>query len=238
MSYKEMWKTACMKARYGFMSYVFYSAISVMFIVFYFFLLLTTDSSEAHDLNTIQLMAFLYVPMNINLMFQSIEYSKCWYLVPRTGQERKRFIVFENVVKMISSSIVLTIMLAISILVRPESAREFVNTYLFAGISFTVIMGTNGYCMYKKRKKKQTYKQYLIKYTISVVVVTALILGMYFLLNNQESFLGRNAAYIMTAGSCLYHLYAVLKFHKASAIYENIDRNEQKFMSRMGSRML
>ena len=238
MSYKNMWKSLLLKVKYGFWSYALYLGLTIFFISVYFVTMIQSDAKEFEDMQSLVMLVFLYIPVNLNLMIQTIEYSKCYYLVPRTNEERKRFMVFSNIVKMISSLVLITLVLAISLRFHPEASAYLIRTYLYAGVAFTIALGCNGYGIYRKNKKQQSYKAFMIRYVLSIVLITAVTLAVFAFSKKADSFMGKYGAYIILLLAIGYHGYVYIRFRKTEAVYENIDRNERRIMTRMGSRML
>jgi len=238
MSYKAMWRTLLLKMRYGFKSYILYFAVTLFFIVIYYIALFNSDAEEIYEMSSLCVIAFLYIPVSINLAIQTIEYSKCYYLVPRTMKERKRFIIFGNVVKMIVSFILDTIVLVTSLMIRPEIKANLVFTYIVAGLTFTVALGCNGYGIYRKDKKQKSYKLFMTQYVITIILVWAVFAGILFFIDEPDSFVGRCGSFIVLAAAAVYHIYSLIRFKKLDAVYEKIDRNERRIMTRMGSRIM
>lgn len=238
MSYKMMLKMMWLKVRYGMKSYLLFLIGTVAFIAIYILDLLVMDPTDPSQYQSMFMVTFLYVPVLIGQAIQTIEYSPCYYLVPRTSKERKKFIVFQNVVKMILSFLGITILYVLGIAIQPKAIEYLRYWYFLTGISFSVVVGASGYSTYYLQKKKLSYKAYIISYIITVVVMCAIILGGMFFINQNSIRFGMRISIVAIPASLCYNLYYYVRFRKVEAVYENINREEKKFCSRASNCMM
>ena len=238
MSFKMMLKMMWLKVRYGVKSYLFFLLATILLIIIYFINLIVFDAEEVTVHQSMFMVTFLYVPVLIAQAIQAVEYSKCYYLVPRTSQERKKYMIFQNLIKMLCSFVGITILLGIGIRIQPSAAQYLLNWYLLSGISFTVVMGASGYSTYYLRKKQISYKRYIVSYTITVIVMSGIILGGMFFVNQKSiQFWMMISVGTFLAALC-YNLYYYVRFRKVDADYENINREEKRFFSRTTNSMM
>lgn len=238
MSYKMMWQMTWRKVRYGLKSYLFFLIVSIIFIVVYFLFLCFADAESIYEDQNIIMLTFLYVSVLCGQSFQGVEYSKCHYLVPKTQADRKKFVRFQNYVKMTVSMLLLTLLLGIGVAIRPEAAQYLFNWYMICGVCFTVVIGCNGYSTYLLKKKKTSYSRYIVTNIITVVVISSVILGGMFLIHQVSVTFWIIGSFGILFLALLYHLYYHFRFKKVKAIYENIDKAEQRYVKRLGNTVM
>ena len=238
MSYKMMLKMMWLKVRYGVKSYLFFLLGAIVFISIFIINLLVLDAADVIENQSMFMVSFLYISVAIAMAIQTIEYSPCHYLVPRTSKDRKKFIVFQNLIKMILSFLGTTILFIIGITIQPMAAEYLFYWYLLTGISFSVILGANGYSIYYFKKRKISYKAYIVMYTITVIVMCAIIISGMFFINQKTLQYGKLISFVGFFSSIGYHMYYYVRFQKVDAFYENINREERKFSSRGSNSMM
>lgn len=237
MSRQKMWKIMWLKVRYGWKSYLFYLFATILFITV-FLLSLRFSDDELNEMQSLYLIGFLYVPVAINQAIPTIEYSKCYYLVPRTSKERKRFIRFQNHMKMLFSVVLLTILLGVSTALRPEAFGYLLSWYMISGVAFTLVMGCNGYSMFHRKKKKKSYASYMVTYIITVIVMIAIMYGGMYLMKKIAVYLWMLGGVAIIVVALAYYMYNAIRFRSIDASYENIDNAEQRFMTKMSNSMM
>lgn len=238
MSSKKMLKMMWLKVRYGVKSYLLFLIGTILFIIIYFINLIMYHSEEVATHQSMFMVTFLYVPVLISQAIQTVEYSKCYYLVPRTSKERKRYMIFQNLFKMICSFVGTTILLGIGIAIQPSAAQYLLNWYLLSGISFAVVMGASGYSTYYLRKKQVSYKRYMVSYVITVIVMSGIVLSGMFFVNQKSIQLWMMISVGAFLAAVCYNLYYYVRFQKVEADYENINREEKRFFSRTSNSMM
>lgn len=229
-----MWK----KAKYGIKSSLLFIMITILFIGIYLAFLITSDIEEIHEAQSILMLAFLYIPVSVNQSFQVIEYSKCYYLIPRTAKERKQYLQFQNIVKMILSILGSTVLLVVGMVIRPQAIPYLFVYYLICSVSITLIMGISGFSTYYYKKKKVSYQRYWIRYVLTVISVLIVMLPMMFINFASSYRLGIVASVVSVIASIIYSMYYWIRFQKVNVNYENIDKNEEKFTKRFQSSVM
>lgn len=236
MTKKMMWKMTWRKVRYGLKSYLLFLIVTILFVVIYFLSLFFMD--DASNNQNIYVIMFLYIPVLFSQSFQAIEYSKCYYLVPRTQEDRKQFIRFQNKVKMLLSALLLSILFGTGVAIRPEAIQYLFNWYLLSGLCATIAMGCNGYSTYLLKKKKSSYTRYLITYIITVVIMSAILFAGMFLVDETSIEVWIIGSIGTIVAALAYNLFYYFRFRRVEAIYENIDKDEQRFTKRIGSSVM
>lgn len=232
MSYKLMNHLIWQRARYAWRSYVLFSVASFLFLVIYFMMLIQASIEEIGKAQNMFFIAFMYCVAPIGKAIEPCEYSKCYYLVPKTEQERKRFVRYQNLVKMIISFIVCTIVLVIGMLLRPEVKQYLISSYLMGGCAFILVNGVCGYSSFYVSKRK-SYAIYLIKYWFTVVAMCLIMsVGQF-----SGFFLSKKHVMWLTIAtllcSIIYHIYYRIRYRKANVIYENINKEEKRLCKSM-----
>lgn len=238
MTKKMMWNMMWKKAKYGIKSSLLFIIITVLFIGMFLTFLITSDSEEIHEAQSIIMIAFLYIPISVNQSFQVIEYSKCYYLIPRTAKERKQYLQFQNIVKMILSILVSTILLAVGMVIRPQATPYLLVYYLICSVSVTLITGISGFTTYYYVKKKVSYQRYWFRYVLTVISVLIVMLPMMYINIASSYRLGIVATVVSVIASIIYSVYYWIRFQKVNVNYENIDKNEEKFTKRFQSSIM
>lgn len=238
MSSKMMLNMMWLKVRYGVRSYLFILIASILIIILYFINLILFDIEEAATNQSTFMVTFLYVSVLISQAIQTVEYSKCYYLVPRTSKERKKYMIFQNLIKMLCSFGVTTILLGIGIAIQPSATQYLFNWYLLSGISFSVVMGASGYSTYYLKKKQVSYKRYMVSYAFTVIVMCGIILSGMFFMSQKSIQLFRMISVGTLLAALGYTLNYYVRFKKVEANYENINREERRFFSRAGNSMM
>lgn len=236
MSKKMMWKMTWRKVRYGLKSYLFFLIITILFVVFYFLSLFFMD--DISDTQNSCMITFLYIPVLLSQSFQAIEYSKCYYLIPRTMEDRKRFIRYQNKVKVLLSILILSTLFVIGVVIRPEAIQYLFHWYLLSGLCVTIATGCNGYSTYLLKKKKSSYVKYMVTYSITVVIMSAILFAGMFLVNKISIQLWMVGSIAIMVFALAYNLFYYFRFRKVEAIYENIDKDEQRVTKRIGSAVM
>ncbi len=232
MSYRMMWKMMWIKARYGIKSYLFFLFATILFLLMFFLQLALSNRYDLYDNQSTFMIGFLYIPVLINQAMQTMEYSKCHYLIPKTAKERKRFFIFQNVVKMIMGLVGTTGLYFLGCWINPTAEPYLFNWYLTTGISCVLVSGVGGFTNFYVAKKKRSYRMYLANYSITVIVMLIILFwSMFFTDNKYYLYVKYGVIFI----SFVYALYYFVRFVKVCATYENINKEEHKFTSRTGN---
>ncbi len=232
MSCGMMWKMMWFKARYGVKSYLFFLFATILFVALFFLQLALSNTYDLYDNQSNFMIGFLYIPVLINQAMQTMEYSKCHYLVPKTASERKKFFVFQNIVKMIMGLVGTTVLYFLGCWINPAAKSYLINWYLTSGISSVLVAGVGGFTNFYVTRKKRSYGMYIANYSITVIVMLVILfVSMFFIENKYYMYVKYGVVFI----SFVYALYHSVRFIKVSATYENINKEEHKFTSRVGN---
>lgn len=223
------------KAKYGFKSYAFFFFVTILLIGLYIFSLCNFSSEELDKMANLFMLVFIYVPVSVVQSIQAVEYSKCYYLIPRTKKERKEYLILQNVVKFTAALVIDTLLLVIGVLIRSEFFLKLFTWYLLCGVTLSVITGVSGFSTYCFKKKQKSYRRYIVDYIITIIVFLVIYFGAVMLHIDTNITYGLIASAVCICASALYSLYYWYQFRGVDVRYENINKSEKQFMSHFRS---
>ena len=229
MSNQLKWKITLTKMRYSWKSYILFLIFTIVFIAIYLFQVFTAETKYMQQNIYFAFVVFLYIPLCFSQALQTLDYSLCHYLVPRSQQEHKEFIIFQNLVKMIFSLIGNTILLFIGIIITPSIWKMLLEAYIWGGIVMTLFVGIQGYSSYyDEKKKKKPYWFYSLRYLLGILLGTGIVLLGDSIINNTRNEWRIGAGILTSIFAIGMNIYKIKKYKKADVRFENINREEQR----------